>query len=126
MPATDLIAALDGALRDVSHGIDPEVHHTLPILEDWICLRDGQVPRVWGLSNGTAPSGVLTGPVIHIAWASCAIRALEGWYRLGRRAEGDIPPTPPCAPRARLCGPMFRDSVRAFAQDVELLIDGPD
>lgn len=126
MPATDLIAALDGALRDVSHGIDPEVHHTLPILEDWICLRDGQVPRVWGLSNGAAPTGVLTGAVVHIAWDSSAVRAVEGWYRLGRCDAGDIPPRPPSAPRAILCGPMFRDSVRAFAQKVELLIDGPD
>jgi len=126
MDVTDLIAQLDGALRDVGLGIDPEQLYTLPILDDWICLRDGQVPRVWGRSNETAPPGILTGAVVHIAWDSSTIRAVEGWYRLGRQDDGPIRPTPPSAPRAILSGPTFRDSVRAFAQKVELLIHGPD
>lgn len=77
MPVTDLIERLDEALRDVSLGIDPEQLYRLPILEDWICLRDGQVPRVWGRSNETAPTGFLTGAVVHIAWDSSTIRAVE-------------------------------------------------
>ena len=122
MPVTDLIATLDGVLRDVGHGIDPEVHHTLPILEDWICLRDGQVPRVWGLSNGAAPTGVLTGAVVHIAWDSSAVRAVEGWYRLGRHDNGPIRPTPPSAPRARLSLPAFHACTREFVAAVERML----
>jgi len=126
MPATDLIATVDGALRDVSLGIDPEQLYTLPILDDWICLRDGQVPRVWGLSNGAAPTGVLTGPVLHIDWDSSTVRALEGWYRLGRRGESDMPPTPPSAPRARLSLPAFRARVHGFAAEVNRLVKDAD
>lgn len=122
MAVTHLIAQLDGALRDVSLGIDPEQLYTLPILDDWICLRDGQVPRVWGLSNGAAPAGVLTGAVLHIAWDSSAVRALEGWYRLGRSNEGDMPPTPPSAPRARLSVPAFRARVHGFAAEVDQIV----
>lgn len=127
MAVTDLIARLDGALRDISSGIDPEAHHALPMLDDWICLRDGQIPRIWGRSNRPPGSvSILTGPVIHIAWESSAVRALEGWYRLGLRDESDMPPTPPSVPRARLSLPAFRARVHGFAAEVDRLVKDAD
>lgn len=126
MAVTDLIARLDGTLRDISEGIDPEAHHALPMLDDWICLRDGQIPRIWGRSSATAPTGILTGPILRITWDSAAVRALEGWYRLAGSNDCALPPTPPSAPRARLSLPAFRARVHVFAAEVERLIQDAD
>ncbi|TKD12547.1 hypothetical protein FBT96_20390 [Rhodobacter capsulatus] len=127
MPAPDLIERLDGALRDISEGIDPEAWYSIPLIDAWACLRDGQIPRIWGHSNRAPGSvSILTGPILHITWDSAAVRALEGWYRLGRRAEGDTPLTPPSAPRALLSGPAFRARVHGFAAKVDRVVKDAD